>query len=212
MLESGGPVARERVLGQDSSTSSTMSAVSPFATERGSDTLPESRRSCSRRSGRTGLEERMAQMADGFLTRTTGAEEGCNVLQLLELRTGRLTKCDVVHRRAGEQRSVHMALPDGSSIDEASSMIDFEDVLIALRTSLEEKGLLLLCNRYRIDAFVSSMSRQMTDGLGCYIVESKCPVDPSVLVNALAPAPLEKVTVRTEAEEFISQWMASFDD
>jgi hypothetical protein len=133
------------------------------------------------------------------------------LLRLLDRRTGQVVECEVILHRAGDQRTLQVALLDGTRVAEATSAVDFEEALSALRTTLEQEDLLLACNRYRVDAFVSSMSRQMTDGLGCYIVEPNRPVDPSLLVDALAPTPPEKVSSRANADGFISRWVASFD-
>lgn len=52
---------------------------------------------------------------------------------------------------------------------------DFEEALQGLRVRLESEGLHLLCNRFRRSAFVSSKSRQMSNGLSCYLVLSGDP-------------------------------------
>jgi hypothetical protein len=83
--------------------------------------------------------------------------------------------------------------------------------LSGVRAMLEERDFLLLCNRYRIDAFVSSMSRQMSDGLRCYIVKPNRAVDPSLIVESLESAPAELVSLCADADQYISRWMASFD-
>jgi len=123
----------------------------------------------------------------------------------------------VVHRAAvsldasdGLHRIV-IALDDERSY-EAASDVDYEDALDRIRTLLEaESLLLLLCNRFRIDAFVSSMVRQMTDGLGCYLVEERRPVSPDQIVESLAQAPAEMVSTRADNEAFLHGWIAGFD-
>lgn len=134
-----------------------------------------------------------------------------HVLGLVNARTGDLSECEVVYRRSGDERTMHVVSAQGDQII-ASSRVDFEEAFCVLRDQLEERDLLLLCNRYRVDAFVSSMSRQMSDGLSCYIVESGSPVDPSLLVDAMAPAPPHKVVTRAEAAAFIRDWVASLND
>lgn len=60
------------------------------------------------------------------------------------------------------------------------SPVDCEEALIQLRQELERQHLLLLCNRFRRDAFVSSMACQMSSGLSCYLVKPRVPVSPDL--------------------------------
>lgn len=83
---------------------------------------------------------------------------------------------------------------------------DFEEALQRLRFRLESEGLHLLCNRFRRDAFVSSMSRQMSNGLSCYLVLSGRPVDPERIVPCLDPADARDVVSAAEADNFITRW------
>ncbi|GAA4534786.1 hypothetical protein GCM10023096_82390 [Nonomuraea ferruginea] len=92
------------------------------------------------------------------------------------------------------------------------SPVDFEDTLTELRQELERQGLLLLCNRFRRNAFVSSMARQMSTGLSCYLVSPGQPVDPEKLVDSLGPAPREAVVLAEEAAKYIEGWIAGFDE
>lgn len=92
------------------------------------------------------------------------------------------------------------------------SPVDFEDPLTELRQELERQGLLLLCNRFRRNAFVSSMARQMSTGLSCYLVTPGQPVDPGNLVDSLGPAPRETVVLAKEGARYIEEWIAGFDD
>ncbi|MGP3921109.1 hypothetical protein [Nonomuraea sp. 10N515B] len=90
-------------------------------------------------------------------------------------------------------------------------MIDYEDALRQLRAEPEQQNLLLLCNRFRRNAFVSSMARQMSDGLGCYLVIAGEPVSPELVVESLGPAPRKDVVLAVKASKFINEWIASFD-
>ncbi|MDA0631909.1 hypothetical protein OUY22_00645 [Nonomuraea sp. MCN248] len=92
------------------------------------------------------------------------------------------------------------------------SPVDFEDPLTELRQELERQGLLLLCNRFRRNAFVSSMARQMSTGLSCYLVTRGLPVDPGNLVDSLGPAPRETVVLAKEGARYIEEWIAGFDE
>lgn len=86
--------------------------------------------------------------------------------------------------------------------------LDFEDALQALRADFESRERLLLVNRFRQNACVSSLSRQMSHGLRCYLVEPRRPVDPSTLVNCLDPAPESEVVTEAEARAFIARWQS----
>jgi hypothetical protein len=83
---------------------------------------------------------------------------------------------------------------------------DFEAALQSLRAEMESRGLHLLCNRYRRNAYVTSLSRQMSRGLGCYLVEPRRPVDPDRIVDCLGVASESDVVSTEEAEAFIAQW------
>lgn len=90
------------------------------------------------------------------------------------------------------------------------SPVDVEDALTGLRRELERRGLLLLGNRFRRDAFVSSMARQMSAGLACCLVSPGRPVDPERIVDSLGPAPREAVVPEAEAAAYIRSWLAGF--
>ena len=131
------------------------------------------------------------------------------MLHLAHRSTGALSECEVEHHRAGDEFTIRLTMADGRRLD-VRSALDFEEALDRLRTLLEEQDLLLLCNRYRMDAFVTSMSRQMSDGLGCYIIRWRRPIDPSQVVSSLDPAPLEMVTSKADAAAFIATWIDGF--
>lgn len=78
-----------------------------------------------------------------------------------------------------------------------------------LRVRLETEALHLLCNRFRRDSFVSSISRQMSNGLSCYLVLSGRPVDPEQIVPCLDPADASDVVSASEADSFIAKWKDS---
>jgi hypothetical protein len=101
---------------------------------------------------------------------------------------------------------------EGSRQLEFASAVDFEEALSSLRLALEARGAILLCNRYRRNAFVSSLARQMTNGLGCYLVRRGRPVEPSQIVESLGPAPSDQVALAVDARAFVAEWIASFDD
>jgi hypothetical protein len=85
---------------------------------------------------------------------------------------------------------------------------DFELALQILRTELEARGLHLLCNRYRRNAYVTPISRQMSRGLDCYLVRPKRPVDPNQIVDCLGAAKESDVVSAEAADAFIAKWKA----
>ncbi|MGP3920123.1 hypothetical protein [Nonomuraea sp. 10N515B] len=131
-------------------------------------------------------------------------------LELVNLADESLQPCQVTTHTDGERYELRLNRANASPIAIHSS-IDFEDALRQLRTELEQQDLLLLCNRFRRNAFVSSMARQMSDGLGCYLVVAGQPVSPELIVESLAPAPRKDVVLADEAKKFIDDWIASFD-
>ncbi|MFF4991009.1 hypothetical protein ACFY19_27765 [Streptosporangium saharense] len=131
-------------------------------------------------------------------------------LELHDLATGSRSSGQVTAQTLGDECEVRLDLAGGPPLVVRSSN-DFEDVLLRLRAELERQRLLLLCNRFRRDAFVSSMSRQMSDGLSCYLVTPHRPVSPEQLVDCLAPAPREAVVTAQEASKYIEEWIAGFE-
>lgn len=55
-----------------------------------------------------------------------------------------------------------MSVTGGGPVSAAG--YDFDEALQGLRVRLESEGLRLLCNRFRRDAFLPSLSRQMSNG------------------------------------------------
>ncbi|MEV4174451.1 hypothetical protein [Nonomuraea sp. NPDC049709] len=70
--------------------------------------------------------------------------------------------------------------------------------------------MLLSINRYRKDAFVSGMARQMSDGLSCYLVRMGRPVrPPRRVMGSLDAAPVRRVATRDEADAYVRRWIES---
>ncbi|MFI7692414.1 hypothetical protein ACIBQ6_25325 [Nonomuraea sp. NPDC049655] len=132
-------------------------------------------------------------------------------LELVDMVDESFSRCQVMTWTDGETYELRLDRAGVSPIRVLSS-VDFEDGLRQLRTELERRNLLLLCNRYRRDAFVSSMSRQMSEGLSCYLVVAGEPVSPELLVDSLGPAFRGDVVSAEEASKFIGEWIAGFDD
>lgn len=129
--------------------------------------------------------------------------------KLMHSATGRREKCAIAHEVS--DGGYQLSLTSEALSCEVSSHFDFEESLQALWDKLEEHGLVLLINRYRRNAFVTHMSRDMSDGLGCYLVRMGRPVRPRQIVSSLAGAPKRTVGTRREAEEFGKRWLASLD-
>lgn len=85
---------------------------------------------------------------------------------------------------------------------------DFEEALEALRGDFEGMGRLVLINRFRRDAFVTSMSRQMSNGLECYLFKARRSIAPSMLVACLDPTEEMYVVLESEAAAFIARWQS----
>ena len=106
-------------------------------------------------------------------------------------------------RAVSSRRLLASTLLGGAPFD------DFEDALAKLRSELEAVGLLMACNRFRGDAFVSSLARQMSAGLGCYLVRRKHPVDPERLVASLDETDVDAIATIDESAAHIEAWIAS---
>lgn len=126
--------------------------------------------------------------------------------QYWDLSAGRQKDCEVRTSLVGSD-----ALLEVSAVGEPTRDYqghDFEDALEALRRDFEAMGRLVLINRFRRDAFVSPMSRQMSNGLSCYLVQPRRPIDSSMLVKCLDPADARYVVAEAEAREFIARWQS----
>ena len=119
---------------------------------------------------------RTPRLVSGSRTRTIWVVEMALVkLSLVENSEGRIFSC-VVATFLSADRSVLRLSSDDVGVVVADGY-DFEEALQGLRAQLEKRGYLLLCNRYRRDAFVTSLSRQMSGGLSCYLVEPWADLD-----------------------------------
>lgn len=121
--------------------------------------------------------------------------------------SGQQVPCAVTATQAGQDCTVSVQVGGEPRADYRGE--DFEESLRALRSDFESRGRLLLCNRFRRDAFVTSMSRQMSNGLKCYLVKFRKELDPEALVDCLGPADLEDVVLETEALAFIDRWKSN---
>lgn len=125
-------------------------------------------------------------------------------LTAVEVSSGRHVPCVVTTSESPESCQVAVS-SDGAEIASGRGY-DFEEALQGLRAELESHGLHLLCNRYRRNAFVTSLSRQMSGGLGCYLVAPRRPVGPERIVACLGAADESDVVSRAEGEAFIANW------
>ncbi|MBT0768524.1 hypothetical protein KIH74_06280 [Kineosporia sp. J2-2] len=125
-------------------------------------------------------------------------------LTAVTVNSGRHLICAVTASESSESCAVSVSV-DSVTVARGEGD-DFELAFQLLRAELEALGLHLLCNRYRRDAFVTSLSRQMSGGLGCYLVEPRRPVDPGRIVDCLGPARASDVVSKEEADAFIAGW------
>lgn len=132
-------------------------------------------------------------------------------LSVLEGSTGRVLPCAVERSSSGDGSSSVLRLTVGGLTELIGEGYDFEEALQVLRSQLEDRGLLLLCNRFRRDALVTSLSRQMNEGLSCYVVRPRVDLDPEMLVECLGPADRSVVGTSSEADAFIANWKAWFE-
>ena len=86
---------------------------------------------------------------------------------------------------------------------------DLFEALCNLRKYLEPKGLRVLCNGSRVDAFPSEMSRQMGGGRRLYILKMGQPAQEDSLVDMFDMACDGKVGTVAEQEEYFKRWLAS---
>lgn len=127
-------------------------------------------------------------------------------LAAVEVLSGQLLPCVVTTSESPESCQVAVSFDEVNVI--YGQGYDFEVALQVLRAELEARGLHLLCNRYRRDAYVTSLSRQLSRGLGCYLVVPRRPVDPDKIVDCLAAAGQSDVVSAAEADAFIARWKA----
>ncbi|WP_323101774.1 hypothetical protein [Intrasporangium sp. YIM S08009] len=128
-------------------------------------------------------------------------------LAAVEVSSGAHLSCVVDTREAPDACEIVVSVAGRGPVSAAG--YDFEEALQGLRVRLESQGLRLLCNRFRRDAFISSLSRQMSNGLSCYLVLPGRPVDPKRIVPCLDPTAPGDVVSASEADNFIAKWKES---
>ena len=124
----------------------------------------------------------------------------------VNVKSGQRLPCVVTTSESSESCQIVVSI-DETAIASGQGY-DFEQALQLLRTELENHGLHLLCNRYRRNAFVTSMSRQMSGGLRCYLVRPRRPVDSDQIVDCLGMADESDVVGLEAADAFIARWKA----
>ncbi|MGP3911317.1 hypothetical protein [Nonomuraea sp. 10N515B] len=130
--------------------------------------------------------------------------------KLLDTATGVKEACTIVSRHDEDHSLYEIEIKRGDeTVLAVQAKEDFEEALQMMRTRLEQRNLLLLINRYRKNAFVSTMARQMSDGQACYLVRMGRPVSRRQIVDSFDPAPASKVVTQREADEFLEQWINS---
>ncbi len=128
-------------------------------------------------------------------------------LSLLIIRDDMQLPCWVeLSQVLGEYR----VLLQGAEIQATASGYDYEEALDGLRETLESQGVFLLCNRFRRNAMVTSMCRQMSDGLACYLVKPFKAVGPEYVVESLGSAPAQDVCSIAESESYLRKFKGWF--
>lgn len=121
-----------------------------------------------------------------------------------DAQTQLLMSCRLRTSLVGTEAVIHVSVE--GECDKEFRGHDFEEAMDALRRDFDAQGRLILINRFRREAFVTPMSRQMSNGLSCYLVEPRRPVDPSRLVACLDSAEERDVVSEHEARAFIACW------
>lgn len=121
--------------------------------------------------------------------------------------SGQQIPCVLATTQTGDDCVISVQI--GGEVPATYRGADFEESLQALRSDFESQGRLLLCNRFRRDAFVTPMSRQMSNGLQCYLVKIRKELDPRALVDCLGPADATSVAPASEAAVFIDRWKSN---
>jgi hypothetical protein len=121
-------------------------------------------------------------------------------------KSGRLSECVISYRK----------VPDCSLKFENAEFgvyeISDEDLfecLCKLREFLEHQGCLILCNGARVDAYPSSMARQMSGGEKIYILTMGQPIGPGMSVNLFGTAQLHQVGSLAAQRAYYQQWCQS---
>ncbi|MEO3889674.1 hypothetical protein [Nonomuraea sp. B5E05] len=128
---------------------------------------------------------------------------------LLDITTGVKEACTIVSRH-DDRSPYEIEIKKGDeTVPAVQAKDDFEEALQMLRARLEERNLLLLINRYRKNAFVSAMARQMSDGKACYLVRMGKPFSRRQIAGSFDPAPASKVVTQREADDFLERWINS---
>lgn len=138
-------------------------------------------------------------------------DEGRASLLLVKLegdRSGTSEQCEAVWSRTKAGAEIAVFRSSGQVVEVCSDR-DFEDALHRLRCILEADGLVLACNRFRRDAFASSMSRQLSDGLRCYLVSYGRLADPHRIFDSFGSTDPLKVASVSANRAFVRRWIWS---
>lgn len=93
--------------------------------------------------------------------------------------------------------------------DQVFTANDLFDCLLLLREFLEGKKWLILCNGARVDAYPSTLSREMSGGKKIYILKLGEKVSQENLVNLFDEAPIEKIGTIEEQYKYYKQCVGS---
>lgn len=133
---------------------------------------------------------------------------GKQQLQFTRLATGQTADCEIEWTQLNGRFQI--AFTESVSEDlRYSSSVDFDEALQALRTDFEKMGLQLHCARFAKNAFVSSLVRQSSGGLACYLVRFGRPVNPRTIVHSLSPTDPATTAHHSTNAAFIRRWVWS---
>ena len=87
--------------------------------------------------------------------------------------------------------------------------IDLFECFCELRKFLEEEGWNILCNGARVDAYPTTMSRQMGGGLKLYLLKIGEEPKQGDLVKIFDRAELDKIGTVDEQRDYYNKWFES---
>ena len=116
-----------------------------------------------------------------------------------------LARCEIQSTQEIDGWKFRVGFDGGDAVQYAGH--DLEDCLLQARCDLESRGMILLIDRFKREAYVSSMSRQMTSGLCCYLVRPRTPLAKEFLVDSLGSCKVGEAVPEVENEKYIRSWM-----
>lgn len=119
---------------------------------------------------------------------------------------GRQHACAIAYSRVPPYR---LALTSEAAGDHSVEGPDQFENLATLRRTLEPKGLLILCNGARVDAWATAMSRQMGGGTKVYLLRMGEQAVRRALVNTFDPCDGALIGTVDEQKAYFLAWTRS---